>query len=244
MKNRNMKQKITIAFGAVVICFFVTVGALFYGMINISTQYNQFYKNNHEAIVRVDKVKIYMLATIQNLTQAMIDDDPTATKTYLSNVDSYRDGLAENAGWFMERYNGDMTLVNQFHTQLQVTSEVTNKILEYLSTGSDRAKEQARLTFINEFDPEVSKLEGILDQFSDQVTDLVGNDYNSSMQTRTILFIVGIIIVIVALILTVIMATILIRSVVEPGKQLQEAMEKMRRGNMDIDIEYKAEDEL
>ena len=238
MKNRNMKQKITIAFGAVVICFFVTVGALFYGMINISTQYNQFYKNNHEAIVRVDKVKIYMLATIQNLTQAMIDDDPTATKTYLSNVDSYRDGLAENAGWFMERYNGDMTLVNQFHTQLQVTSEVTNKILEYLSTGSDRAKEQARLTFIDEFDPEVSKLEGILDQFSDQVTDLVGNDYNSSMKTRTILFIVGIIIV------TVIMATILIRSVVEPVKQLQEAMEKMRRGNMDIDIEYKAEDEL
>ena len=236
MKNRNMKQKITIAFGAVVICFFVTVGALFYGMINISTQYNQFYKNNHEAIVRVDKVKIYMLATIQNLTQAMID----------SNVDSYRTGLAENADWFMERYNynGDMTLVNQFHTQLQVTSEVTNKILEYLSTGSDRAKEQARLTFIDEFDPEVSKLEGILDQFSDQVTDLVGNDYNSSMQTRNVLFIVGIIIVIVALICTVIMATILIRSVVEPVKQLQEAMEKMRQGNMDIEIGYKSEDEL
>ena len=76
MKNRNMKQKITIAFGAVVICFFVTVGTLFYGMINISTQYNQFYKNNHEAIVRVDKVKIYMLATIQNLTQALRSDNP------------------------------------------------------------------------------------------------------------------------------------------------------------------------
>ena len=178
------------------------------------------------------------------MTQAMIDDDPTATKTYLSNVDSYRTGLAENADWFMERYNGDMTLVNQFHTQLQVTSEVTNKILEYLSTGSDRAKEQARLTFIDEFDPEVSKLEGILDQFSDQVTDLVGNNYNSSMQTRNVLFIVGIIIVIVALICTVIMATILIRSVVEPVKQLQEAMEKMRQGNMDIEIGYKSEDEL
>ena len=56
MKNRNMKQKITIAFGAVVICFFVTVGVLFYGMVNISTRYTQFYKNNHEAIVHVDKV--------------------------------------------------------------------------------------------------------------------------------------------------------------------------------------------
>ena len=213
-------------------------------MINISTQYNQFYKNNHEAIVRVDKLKIYMLATIQNLVESMIDDDPTATKAYLSDIDSYRAGLAENADWFMESYHGDMTLVNQFHTQLQVTSEVTNKILEDLSTGSDRAKEQARRTFIDEFDPEVSKLEGILDQFSDQVTDLVDNSYNSSMETRNILFIVGIIIVIVALILTIIMATILIRSVVEPVKHLQEAMEKMRRGNMDIDIEYKAEDEL
>ena len=244
MKNRTMKQKITIAFGVVVICFFVTVGALFYGMINISTQYNQFYKNNHEAIVRVDKLKIYMLATIQNLVESMINDDPTATKAYLSDIDSYRAGLAENADWFMENYHGDMTLVNQFHTQLQVTSEVTNKILEDLSTGSDRAKEQARRTFIDGFDPEVSKLEGILDQFSDQVTDLVDNNYSSSMKTRNILFIVGIIIVIVALILTVIMATILIRSVVEPVKHLQEAMEKMRRGNMDIDIEYKAEDEL
>ena len=244
MKNRTMKQKITIAFGVVVICFFVTVGALFYGMINISTQYNQFYKNNHEAIVRVDKLKIYMLATIQNLVESMINDDPIATKAYLSDIDSYRAGLAENADWFMECYNGDMTLVNQFHTQLQVTSEVTNKILEDLSTGSDRAKEQARRTFIDEFDPEVSKLEGILDQFSDQVTDLVDNNYSSSMKTRNILFIVGIIIVIVALILTIIMATILIRSVVEPVKHLQEAMEKMRRGNMDIDIEYKAEDEL
>lgn len=244
MKNRNMKQKITIAFGAVVICFFVTVGTLFYGMLNISTQYNQFYKNNHEAIVRVDKLKIYMLATIQNLTQVMIDDDSTATKTYLSNIDSYRAGLAENADWFMEHYHGDMTLVNQFYTQLQATAEITNKVLEHLSTGSDRAKEQAKRTFIDEFDPEVSKLEGILDQFSDQVTDLVDNSYKSSMETRNILFIVGIIIAIVALILTVIMAEILIRSVVEPVKQLQEAMEKMRRGNMDIDIEYKAEDEL
>lgn len=244
MKNRNMKQKITIAFGAVVICFFVTVGTLFYGMINISTQYNQFYKNNHEAIVRVDKLKIYMLATIQNLTQVMIDDDPTATKTYLSSIDLYRSGLAENADWFMEHYHGDMTLVNQFYTQLQATAETTNKVLEHLSTGSDRAKEQAKHTFIDEFDPEVSKLEGILDQFSDQVTDLVDNSYKSSMETRNILFIVGIIIAIVALILTVIMAEILIRSVVEPVKQLQEAMEKMIRGNMDIDIEYKAEDEL
>ena len=244
MKNRNMKQKITIAFGAVVICFFVTVGALFYGMVNISTRYTQFYKNNHEAIVHVDKVKIYTLATIQNMVEAMINDDPTATKTHLSNVDSYRAGLEENAGWFLEHYNGDMTLVNQFHTQLQVTSETTNKILEYLSTGSDRAKEQAKHTFIDEFDPEVSKLEGILDQFSDQVTDLVDNSYNSSMETRNILFIVGIIIVIVALILTVIMATILIRSVVEPVKQLQEAMKKMRQGNMDIEIGYKSEDEL
>ena len=198
MKNRNMKQKITIAFGAVVICYFVTVGVLFYGMVNISTRYTQFYKNNHEAIVHVDKIKIYTLATIQNMVEAMINDDPTATKTYLSNVDSYRTGLAENADWFMEHYKGDMTVVNQFHTQLQATSEVTNKVIEYLSTGSDRAKEQARLTFINELDPEVSKLEGILDEFTDQVTDHVGNDYNSSMQTRNVLLIVGIIIVILS----------------------------------------------
>ena len=88
MKNRNMKQKITIAFGAVVICFFVTVGVLFYGMVNISTRYTQFYKNNHEAIVHVDKVKIYTLATIQmtpppqkHIFQTLIRIEPALRRT-------------------------------------------------------------------------------------------------------------------------------------------------------------------
>ncbi len=50
------------------------------------------------------------------------------------------------------------------------------------------------------------------------VTDLVGNDYNSSMQTRNVLFIVGIIIVIVALMHRYYGNDPQIRSVVEPVK--------------------------
>ena len=80
MKNRTMKQKITIAFGVVVACFFITVGALFYGMFNISVHYNQFYKNSHEAIVHVNQVKINMETAIQNMLMATIDNDATNIK--------------------------------------------------------------------------------------------------------------------------------------------------------------------
>ena len=69
-----------------------------------------------------------------------------------------------------------------------------------------------------------------LDQFSSQVNADSEQEFNSSMQTRSILFIVGIIIVIIALVLTFIMAVILIRAVVEPVKQLQEAMDSMKHG--------------
>ena len=244
MKNRNMKQKITIAFGAVVICFFVTVGALFYGMINISTHYNQFYKNSHEAIVHVNQVKVDMDAAIQNMMMAVIDSDATNTKQYLTNLNEYSSKLQDDTEWFTEHYQGDMTLVNQFQSQLQSALTIQNKIADYLNTSSDYAGTQAQTAIINEYKPAVDTLAQTLDQFSSQVTTYSDADFNSSMQTRSVLFIVGIIIVIVALILTVIMATILIRSVVEPVKQLQEAMEKMRHGNMDIEIGYKSEDEL
>ena len=89
MKNRTMKQKITIAFGVVVACFFITVGALFYGMFNISVHYNQFYKNSHEAIVHVNQVKINMETAIQNMLMATIDNDATNTKQYLASADEY-----------------------------------------------------------------------------------------------------------------------------------------------------------
>ena len=244
MKNRTMKQKITIAFGVVVVCFFITVGALFYGMFNISVHYNQFYKNSHEAIVHVNQVKINMETAIQNMLMATIDNDATNTKQYLASADEYASKLQDDTDWFTEHYKGDMTLVNQFQSQLQDALTIQNKIEDQLKIGADYARTQAQTTLINEYKPAVDTLTQTLDQFSSQVNADSEQEFNSSMQTRSTLFIVGIIIVIAALILTIIMATILIRSVVEPVKQLQEAMEKMRRGNMDIDIEYKAEDEL
>ena len=140
MKNRNMKQKITIAFGAVVICFFVTVGALFYGMINISTHYNQFYKNSHEAIVHVNQVKVDMDTAIQNMMMAVIDSNATNTKQYLTSLNEYSSKLQDGVEWFTEHYQGDMTLVNQFQSQLQSALTIQNKIADYLSTSSDYAE--------------------------------------------------------------------------------------------------------
>ena len=244
MKNRTMKQKITIAFGVVVACFFITVGALFYGMFNISVHYNQFYKNSHEAIVHVNQVKINMETAIQNMLMATIDNDATNIKQYLASEDEYASKLQDDTDWFTEHYKGDMTLVNQFQSQLQDVLTIQNKIEDQLKIGADYAQTQAQTTLINEYKPAVDTLTQTLDQFSSQVNADSEQEFNSSMQTRSILFIVGIIIVIIALVLTFIMAVILIRAVVEPVKQLQEAMDSMKHGNLNIDIKYSSEDEL
>ena len=166
MKNRTMKQKITIAFGVVVACFFITVGALFYGMFNISVHYNQFYKNSHEAIVHVNQVKINMETAIQNMLMATIDNNATNIKQYLASADEYASKLQDDTDWFTEHYKGDMTLVNQFQSQLQDALTIQNKIEEQLKIGADYAETQAQTTLINEYKPAVDTLTQTLDQFS------------------------------------------------------------------------------
>lgn len=244
MKNWKMKQKITVAFGVVAICFVVAVAALFYGMTNIGVHYSQFYKSSHEAIVRTNQLNVNLETSIQNMLMAVIDHNTAEIQSYLAAADEYASKLQEDIDWIDANYTGDKTLENQFKTQLNSTATIRGNLSKVIALNTDEGDAQAETIFFGEYYPAAMQLTDTLTQFREQLDNEAGQDFQLSMRVRSMLYIVAIIIVALAFIITFGMAMTLIRAVVTPVDQLQRALDRMREGELDIDVDYESEDEL
>lgn len=243
MKNRTMKQKILIAFGCAIVCFLIAIGTLLFGMHRISRNYNQFYEISHEAITRTDSMQIDLQTMIGNMLMGMIDKEGNIDD-YLSSNEAYTTQIQENMEWITNNYPGDTTLLQQFKSDWQNVASLRATIQSLLNSGTASNIDQAERFFIQEYRPMSTELAQTLAQFGDQVDNFIKTDYDESMKIRDGMFILSIIIAIAAIGISMAMATVLMRSVVTPVEQLQEAMHRMEQGNLDIQIDYQSNDEL
>ena len=58
MKNLNMKKKIVVSFGVVIICFIISLFVSIFGMNNIGNRYSSFYHMRHEATMRARNIRL------------------------------------------------------------------------------------------------------------------------------------------------------------------------------------------
>lgn len=244
MKNRKMSQKITIAFGTVIACFLVTVAAMFYGMSTISRSYVKFHDQSYQALMHTYEIRVNLQAALKNLGLAVISDTSEDSSKYGQLAQEYVDEMTKSLDWLKSNYKGDQTLINQFSAQIADATSLRTQIVELTSRGDSFSDSQSSKLLMEQYNPLIEEATENLQTFADQVEEASNKEYNTSMVTRNILYVVAVVIIIAALVITCIMALALIRAVVNPVKQLQKAMNDMERGSLDIEVDYEAEDEL
>ncbi len=244
MKNRKMSQKIIITFSIIVACFLVTVMAMFYGMSKLAGNYIDFYENSHMELKYTDDMRVKLQTALKNLTLATLADTGEESAQYGQTAQKNIDDMVSSLNWLLEEYDGDQTLLKEFQEIMNEATSFRKQIVELASEGNQASDLRSAEILLNDYNPLTEQAVEKLQQFSGQMLAEIEEDYTSSMNSRTLLYIVAIVIIIVALIITLIMAKYLINAVVVPVKQIQKAMEEMERGSLDVEIEYESEDEL
>ena len=244
MKNRKMSQKIIITFSIIIACFLVTVMAMFYGMSNLAGNYIDFYENSHIELKYTDDMRVKLQTALKSLTLSTLADTGEEAAQYGQTAQENIDEMLNSLNWLLENYDGDQTLLKDFQTFMGEATPFRKEIVELASEGTQATDLRSAEILLNDYNPLTEQAVEKLQQFSDQVLKEIQEDYTSAMNTRTLLYIVAIVIIIAALIITLIMAKYLINAVVIPVRQIQKAMEEMERGSLDVEIEYESEDEL
>ena len=233
MKNRKMRQKITISFAVVIACFLITVVAMFFGMSNISGNYVNFYENGHTALAKTYEGRIYLQTALKNVAFSTAAETASESAEYIKVAQEYVDKMMECADWMTQNYKGDQSLLKEFLTVMEEAKPMRQEIADLTTQETSAADARAREILLSEYNPKIE--EGItkLQAFASQILTESNNAYNRSMSTKTALYIAAVAIILFALCITGVMAAKLLRAIVDPIRQLEKAMSDMERGSLD-----------
>ncbi len=242
MKNLKMSKKILLAFGAVIACFLITVVIMTVSLVYTGNSYTDFYEQSHEAMVKVDAIRIDQQELLKYAAYGAMTPDINAVQGYMDLATESANAIDENISWFQEHYNGDISLINQFQTANHACSSIRKEI-EVLAVN-EATIDQAIELMLGQYNTDVEASTDILLSFATQVEADAKENYDGAMAAQKALIALSVAIVIAALIITLAMAAMLIKSIVPPIREMQDVMKQVTQGNVHAQLTYKAKDEL
>ena len=244
MKNLKMNKKITLAFGVVIACFFIAVIFCIIGMNTISGKYETFYHVRHEATMRARNMRVQLQSGVKNITLSTVEDDPVKTIELITEAQTNFDAIQTEMSWFEHDFDGDISLLETFKAKLDTASGYKEKIIELSRENTNASRDEAQRILVDNYNPVAVEAGQIVLQFTNQQGDIAESNFNSAMNSQRIEMTLAITISAIAVMFAVVMAVMLIRAVVAPVQEMQQLMQDMEEGHLNVVAKYESRDEL
>ena len=244
MKNLNMKKKIIVAFGAVIICFIIALVFTILGMRNTASKYTTFYSMRYESTMRARNIRINLQSATKNLMLAMVEDSQKEITSYLSASDENMETIASELEWFAKDFEGDLSLIEGFKTELTSLDDIRSNIVDLLKQNNEGANAEAVSLMTDEYTPICSEAEDSIKSFTDKQREISTENYEGAMKSQKIQMILAVALSILAVLLALTQALKLVKAIIVPVKEMQEAMKDIGEGHLDVTVHYEAHDEF
>ena len=244
MKNLNMKKKIVVSFGVVIICFIISLFVSIFGMNNIGNRYSTFYHMRHEATMRARNIRLQLQAEAKSITLATVETDLTKTNELIANAEEYMSAIDSELTWFNSEFDGDLTLIKSYESKLEQLKSMDSQIKEMAKENTTVSSARAQEILLEEYNPMVTEMGQIIREFNGLQAQIADDNFTEAMASQKFQMLLAVILAIVAIVFVVGMALILIRSIVGPVQEIQSAMKDIEEGNLETEVLYESEDEL
>lgn len=244
MKNLNMRKKIIVAFGAVIICFIIALVFTILGMRNTASKYTTFYSMRYESTMRARNIRINLQSATKNLLLAMVENSQAEIDSYISASDENMDTIASELEWFSTDYEGDTSLIQGFITELTTLNETRTKVVELLEQNSEAANKEAETIMTDEYTPICVEAEEGIKSFTDKQREIATENYEGAMKSQKTQMVIAVVLSVVAVLLALIQALKLVKAIIVPVREMQGAMKDIGEGHLDVTVEYEAKDEF
>jgi len=244
MKNLDMRKKIVISFGIVIVCFVIALIVTIMGLQSTGNKYTAFYSVRHEATMRARDVRLQLQAAAKSIALATVEDNTSETQQLISDADGYLNTLHSDLDWFDTDFDGDTSALKTYKNTLTQIEDYYQQVKTLAGTNTAESNLQAQQILLDHMNPLVTEAGEIIKSFNENQANIATDNYNSAMRSQRIQMTLSFTLAIFAIIFAIAMAILLINSVVTPVKEMQKIMKDMEEGVLDVNVEYKAKDEL
>lgn len=242
LKNMKIKKSLILGFGITIVVSL---------LINISTLgllFNQ--KNAYTSVIETEMRANELITSIRlDATgaarcvrdMALNPDDRSANAELESYINSTLNGLDAKIKELREIYPLDDRDLDTLIQDLEVWAEQVPDIMDAIDGG--RGEEAVRM-ILNSCSPHLNELTTYTGTLDDSLSEAQQTAIDQQERSSKISMLVIIVVMVIATAVVLMMATKLIRSIVEPTAQVHKALMGFSEGKLDIPVEFESKNEL
>ena len=244
MKNLKMKNKLLVSFGTVVLLTLVLASATLFGLRTLDSHIEVVMDKTIPNTERIWEMRRNLMHESTYLMMAMQEQDTQAVESELTAATESIRRNEEIFRAFKENASVSPELLRRAEVCISQQDAPRKRYHELVKRGTEMADEQAYQVLNNELIPLLTEEAELLQSITEEQHDIINKRDADANQMYRLLKLTAIFLVVAALIAVFVIMAKLMRAIMLPLNQIEEAAEALNQGDFSKTIAYDSKDEF
>ena len=239
-RKLKVGMKLKYAFTTVIVTFAVAMVVSLVSIVMMNVDTYKFYKEAYANSTLQMEIRKDIQLVGKYILWSMTTDDTGSTQSYLNSAQKYADQVGKNVTTLEKSYN-DKKKVAELKDAIE---ELKKQRVALMELAQQNKNDEALALFNSDYNDAKEKLQDILVDIGKVASAEAKSQYTSARVTGIVSIILMILIGTGAVAFSTVIRTTITGIMLKPIQELEGADEKLKAGQLDVEINYESPDEL
>lgn len=239
-RKLKVGMKLKYAFTTVIVTFAVAMVVSLVSIVMMNVDTYKFYKEAYANSTLQMEIRKDIQLVGKYILWSMTTDDTGSTQSYLNSAQKYADQVGKNVTTLEKSYN-DKKKVAELKDAIEELKKQRAAVVELAKRNKN---DEALALFNSDYNDATEKIQDILVDIGKVASAEAKSQYTSARVTGLVSIILMILIGTGAVAFSTVIRTTITGIMLKPIQELESAAEKLKAGQLDVEINYESPDEL
>lgn len=239
-RKLKVGTKLKYAFTTVIVTLAIAVVVSLVSIVKMNVDTYKFYKEAYANSTLQMEIRKDIQLVGKYILWSMTTDDTGSTQSYLNSAQKYADQVGKNVTALEKSYN-DKKKVAELKDAIEELKKQRAAVVELAKQNKN---DEALALFNSDYNDATEKLQDILVDIGKVASAEAKSQYTSARVTGIVSIILMILIGTGAVAFSNVIRTTITGIMLKPIQELEGAAEKLKAGQLDVEINYESPDEL
>ena len=239
-RKLKVGMKLKYAFTTVIVTFAVAMVVSLVSIVMMNVDTYKFYKEAYANSTLQMEIRKDIQLVGKYILWSMTTDDTGSTQSYLNSAQKYADQVGKNVTTLEKSYN-DKKKVAELKDAIEELKKQRAAVIELAKRNKN---DEALALFNSDYNDATEKIQDILVDIGKVASADAKSQYTSARVTGIVSIILMILIGTGAVAFSTVIRTTITGIMLKPIQELEGAAEKLKAGQLDVEINYESPDEL
>lgn len=239
-RKLKVGMKLKYAFTTVIVTFAVAMVVSLVSIVMMNVDTYKFYREAYANSTLQMEIRKDIQLVGKYILWSMTTDDTGSTQSYLNSAQKYADQVGKNVTALEKSYN-DKKKVAELKDAIEELKKQWAAVVELAKRNKN---DEALALFNSDYNDATEKIQDILVDIGKVASAEAKSQYTSARVTGIVSIILMILIGTGAVAFSTVIRTTITGIMLKPIQELEGAAEKLKAGQLDVEINYESPDEL